>query len=486
MPMFSTGAARRLPFALLAVLMAAALLETPLMAQTLGIAAPTAGDCTTSAAGLTTCSKTNGAAFAPSATADATQGTVLYEKTFWSDLSDFTIAGTAPTISNGKVVWTAADNGNFVNSIALTGTGNNDDDIDMEVTLTLGAGSWDTGNASSNYGIGIGKLATNAINPWGAAMFYNTYNPIAQDTFYLSSGSTFTQQNVGGTNGIPVVNVGTSAAAAGEVLTLVYSQRGPRFYSYIRDATQGVRVSRNDEFPLATCATTFPNSDRMALWNNGGTYTIQSIRVVSRKRQAPNLAVVGDSKTFGCDASIRDLRFGSEIDTLGPVSVYAGSGDVTQSVLNDLPSILAAKPRAVLLNIGRNDLANGVAAATWQANYSGIVSQLKAAGVRVVHLLPIPETAQAQTALFSYITSTFPNDGLIDPAAGTYMVNGTVAYTAPSGWSNSTMLSPDAIHPTAAGHAYLASLIMASGAFPATAGAAYQPPLASSVVFPTQ
>ena len=496
----STRAARWLPFAFAAMLLHAALMES----QTLGVAAPMSGDCATTAAGAVTCRKTNGTAFAasattgttnasnitsgtlpvmqlpavpasrltglsPSATADAMLGTVIYEKSFWSDLSDFTVMGTAPTITNGKIVWTAANNGTFVNSIALTGTGNNDDEVDMEVTVSLGSGTWNTGAAPSNYGLGIGKLATNTINAWGASLFYNTFGTSPALQFFTVNGAgganAFAQQNAG------TVTAAGSAATAGELLTLVFSQRGSRFYSFVRDVTQGIRVARNDEFALGTCSTQFPNSDRMALWNNGGSFTIQGIRVISRKRRGAALAIVGDSKAFGCNAAARELRFGSQMSALGPVSVYAGSGDTTQSVLSDLGYILAAKPKAVLLNIGRNDLANGVPAATWQANYSSIVSQLKSAGVTVVHLLPIPETAQDQTALRSYITTTFAGDAMIDAATG---------------WNSGTMLAPDGIHPTAAGHAYLASLILASGALPATAGAAYQPPLASSVLFPTQ
>ena len=68
MQTFHVRAARWLPFVFAAALLFGALLE----AQTLGVPAPTSGDCTTTAAGAVVCSKSNGTAFAPSATTDTT------------------------------------------------------------------------------------------------------------------------------------------------------------------------------------------------------------------------------------------------------------------------------------------------------------------------------------------------------------------------------------------------------------------------------
>lgn len=376
------------------------------------------------------------------ASAKHTPGQVIYEKSYWTDLSDFTTFG-SPGLSvvNGKLVTTAANSGTFVNGFYLKNTSNNDDDLDVEVTFTL--------SASGVYGFAAGKVASNTIAniAWGMGAIFNPYNASLQSQlYYVQTGGAFTQLGTNATGG---------ALTNGGLYKLVYSQRGSRFTSVVMDYNLGAVTTFPTYVPMTACSNVkFPNSDYAGIWNNGGTYTIQSIRVVSRKPQQPELAVVGDSKTFGCTAGARDLRYGSALSSVGPVAVYAGSGDTTASVMADLPYILANKPKRVLLNIGRNDLAQGIASATWQANYSSIVSQLKAAGVVVTHLLPIPETAQDQTALKTYITSTFTGDQMIDPSVG---------------WSNTTMLAADGIHPSPGGHAFVASSILASGYFPAAA-----------------
>ena len=393
------------------------------------------------------------------------QGQVIYDKSYWTSTADFTASGSPGlSVSNGKLVTTAANAGTFANYFSLTNilssvganiSSNNDDEIDVEMTLT--------GSATSGYGIGVGKVTTNpAYNRWGAAAFFSPSSPNSASIYTVTAGGSVTQLGTG--------TVGQFTAASTDTVKVVYSQRGARFAGYIFDVTQGKMVSNVQDPGLATCNTSFPNSDNIGIFNNGGTYTIQSIRVISRKQANPAIALVGDSKTWGCNAVTREQRFGSMLSSLGPVAVYAGSGDTTQSVLNDLPYIVAMKPKSVLLNIGRNDLANSVATATWQANYSSIVSQLKAAGIKVTHLLPIPETTQAdQSALKTYITTTFAGDGMIDPSAG---------------WSNSTMLSSaDGTHPSQIGHAYIASLILASGYFPATVPAVVPAPPTSAQVY---
>jgi len=159
------------------------------------------------------------------------------------------------------------------------------------------------------------------------------------------------------------------------------------------------------------------------------------------------------------------LRFANLCRALGIVDVFGGEGDRSVETVNDIPYILTFKPKYVVLNIGRNDIGSGVSSATWQANYASIVSQLKAAGCTVIHLLPIPEGGGLdQSALKTYITTTYSGDLMIDPSTG---------------WSSSYN-STDGVHPNAAGHRYIASLIINSGYIPASTQA-----YPEQVVFPS-
>jgi lysophospholipase L1-like esterase len=194
-----------------------------------------------------------------------------------------------------------------------------------------------------------------------------------------------------------------------------------------------------------------PNSSVYKIAALGGTFDIQNIRLVSRSTISPKVVVVGDSKSAsGKPPGDIGLRWPSLINSIGPVDVFAGASDRTVEVLQDLPNILSLHPQYVIINIGRNDISSGVSTATWEANYASIISQLKAAGITVIHLLPIPEPGTDQTTLTNYINSTYPNDVRID-------VSGS--------WSNSIDLAADNVHPSAAGGRLIASLVLAKAAY---------------------
>jgi hypothetical protein len=84
-------------------------------------------------------------------------------------------------------------------------------------------------------------------------------------------------------------------------------------------------------------------------------------------------------------------------------------------------------------------------------NYQSIVANGVANGANAVHLMPIPETTQDQSALTAFINATYPTGKKID-------VSGA--------WVNATHLSADGTHPNAAGHTLIANTILAnSGLF---------------------
>jgi lysophospholipase L1-like esterase len=105
-------------------------------------------------------------------------------------------------------------------------------------------------------------------------------------------------------------------------------------------------------------------------------------------------------------------------------------------------------PRRVVMCIGRNDVAAGVAPATRQANYAAMVATWEARGAEVWHLLSIPEAAYpGETAMDTWILATYPAGRIMDPKPG---------------WNAGTMLSTDNVHPTAVGHAHVAAIVAAA------------------------
>jgi len=102
--------------------------------------------------------------------------------------------------------------------------------------------------------------------------------------------------------------------------------------------------------------------------------------------------------------------------------------------------------------------------ADWRSEYESIVSEAQAAGIQVIHLLPIPESCD-QTALTTFIKTTYPNAPMIDVSQE---------------WLPD-YLSADGSHPNQAGHAYIANQILASGIIEAGQNIVYVPPNPASL-----
>lgn len=141
-----------------------------------------------------------------------------------------------------------------------------------------------------------------------------------------------------------------------------------------------------------------------------GEYTITSWSFTLNVSKKIDLLIIGDSKSEGYYAPITERISGlwKSNNPSKVVQLNAGSGNVTQDILNNMPEILIQEPKNVILFIGRNDISNGVLTATWQANYASIVSQLEAIGCVVWHQLPTPDSL-SQVALTNYINATYTN-----------------------------------------------------------------------------
>ncbi len=377
-------------------------------------------------------------------------GQVIYDKTYWSNLNDFTITGTTPTIVNGSIEINPGSPGSFDSDaleLNLPTTVNEDVDFEMTVkAVTLGA---------TAYGIGLGRQS---INTW-----YDASLSAHLDTSANPNVMKFWPQASGGvTTAIGTKNVASGSAVAGDIIRYIYSQRGNTVTEIVNNLTQQTyntytitnNLSVSKDFKI-------PNSSKFRIFGFGGTFDIQNIKLISRQPVGPRVVTIGDSKTFGYSANILSQRWASLINQVGPVDVFGGDGDRTVETVLDIPYIASLRPQYAILNIGRNDLASGVSSGTWQANYSSIVSQLKAAGVTVIHLMPIPETTQDQSALTTYINATFPNDVRIDVS---------------DNWSNTPDLSSDGIHPSPTGEQLIAAHILASSTIPLLGNQIYVDP----------
>jgi lysophospholipase L1-like esterase len=357
---------------------------------------------------------------------------VLYEKSYWSDLSDFTATGQAATIVNGAIRFNPTTTGQFsaqqlmINNISPS----TEENFDFTVIVQLSAAP-----GTTSYGMSLGRLS---INPWWAVS-------AAVQWSAQSNGNTLgIWGQASGTPGSPLVDSNlTYNAVLNDIVRLTWSQRASTIYCLQENLTQGKRSTL-----IYDSISSIPNAGNWMISGLGGQLDILSIRFVSHSNSYPNVLCIGDSKTAGINASAINLRYPALLRSIGPVAVFAGDGDRTVEVIQELNRIISFHPLYVLLNIGRNDLSSSVPAATWQANYQNIVATLTSAGITVVHLMPIPETNVDQSTLSAWISATYPSALKIDVSPG---------------WNNSTMLSSDNIHPNSTGYRYIAQQIIASG-----------------------
>jgi len=348
----------------------------------------------------------------------------IYEKSYFSDLTDFTSTGFTPTIVNNYINLRAGA-GNFNQYVVINGSTNADETIEYQVTFradTLGNG------------IAIGQRSINTFYSGSVSVFYSTNSNVIR--LYDAEANTI------------LIEKTSPISVAGDIFTLKYIRVGSRVTGVVVNETQKTTTTVTVNNNLSTSVNfKIPNTNQLRIWNIGGSMAILSIRAISHLNYNAPVLFVGDSKTIGYSAKTTELRFPS---LLG-YGVYGGAGDRTTELLLVVNQIIALKPKRVVLCIGRNDIGSGTSSGTWQSNYTSIVNSLTAAGIDVYHLYGIGETAVSQAALNTFIVANYAASQRIDVS---------------SGWVNATMLSSDNVHPNDNGHRYIANAITATGKLP--------------------
>jgi len=368
-------------------------------------------------------------------------GNMSYKKTYWSALTDFTQVGSVtPTIVNGSIRFASGTN-DYNNYLTINGTQNADQNLDLEIHYRIVV----VPAASTLTGIGIGRTSINAFSS------FKTSTAVIDLIGYGNAMIVATNLAIAGNIGATAY---TTLPAVGDMCRIKYSQRGNLIFGVYENFTKTLKVLFNYFIPFVLSGPTIqlPNTSNIAIYNIGGSVDIMSIEVSSQTPMNPYLLAIGDSKTMGFGSVSPALSFANSINQLGLTDVWAGGADNTAEILASIPNAIKLNPTYVLLCIGRNDIANAISAATYQANYIAIVNALVAAGITVIHLTPIPETTVSQTVLDTFIRSTYAGQ-FIDSSVG---------------WVNATHLGSDGTHPNVDGHRFLSSLIVSSGLIPAS------------------
>lgn len=373
--------------------------------------------------------------------------------TTFTSLTGFIQNNTNPTVSGGQLHFTGGAQ-NFLQSLDW----NYDTTLpEWTMTSTIVAGT----PSSTSAGVGLGIRSYNA----GGALYITVANVDLTNT--ANAGFLFIYQNDGQAGGQSPTKITFSA---GDSIRLTFVREFDTFTATASNITTGgapVTATFRYQFYYAQTKLS-PNRGKFALYNFGGSQGVSSFSISSVVPKGVDLMCVGDSKTVSYYVGSYGDGYCTKLTGYLRTVNESGGSDETADVLAVIPELVALKPKAVLLNIGRNDIGRGVPFSTYSVNYASIVSQLVAAGITVYHLLPLYEPGLDQGPLDTFIRANYPSN---------FFDGGLQAYSA----TPSTVLSPDAVHPNSFGHQVITD---AAVRFLFGTNVAVQPPPYISKVIP--
>jgi lysophospholipase L1-like esterase len=197
-----------------------------------------------------------------------------------------------------------------------------------------------------------------------------------------------------------------------------------------------------------------PTISRLCFYPLSGAIWLDDFSFTINHRKPARFIVIGGSSSDGYNASSHERAFVNVIQTNFVETVCNDSScyNTVADSLSALPEILAQQPGTAILLIGGNDVYFGVPTAQWQQNYSNLVAQLSARGVKVKHCA-VPRNTADLSGLRNWIASSYPANDIID------------TWTPLGGGSprlNSAYDSGDGVHPNDAGHLLIGQVIRAN------------------------
>jgi len=343
----------------------------------------------------------------------------LYNKSSWSDLSDFTNTGVTASIISNQINITAGSS-----SLSATLALNRYTCLEkwkwvcqFTVDKTSGAG-----------GIGFGVKSANTSAQNDVVAYFSSSSTINSGLSIIASGLNGTYTNRALTSALTY--------SSGDKIELIFERNGDLFTVTSRNVTtSSSSVTVSYTYPASSPL--LPNTSRFALYAIGHTTTVNSMYLESSESKNAKFVIVGDSKICYYYASKYNLRASALLSDYTGYGVALGGGsDKSADMLNRVQEIIDLAPEVVILCGASNDPRFGVASATTNANYASLVSTITAAGIRVIHTTGFYETSGVdQTGLQTYINANYSSLDII-PTLSTVIG-----------------LNADGIHPNDAGFA---------------------------------
>lgn len=325
-------------------------------------------------------------------------GTIFSEAT-WANLNDFTVVGNAtPVISatSSKLHFTGGTGGTiFTNYIEWTKAGGKFTIHCLEKWKQRVKVTTPASLSASTLGFGLGvrsqtatTVQSNSIRwAWDGAGYL----------VYLYFANSTSGQMVSGAGLTPTANT----------TYVLEVQRLKNVYTVTIYDSGGVTQLYQTTF---TTTLTSPASGQMmhntgyfSMENFGGTFDVLDWTVTSDAQTKIDVVGVGDSNMHGLyvgtGGGVVTDRYTEKCFTSAGLTweILAGVGDHYGDALAAIETIKGLEPRNVYINLGSNDVADGVATATWKANLDSLISGLEGVGIVVKLGTPIARTTDLTT-----------------------------------------------------------------------------------------
>jgi len=356
---------------------------------------------------------------------------------------------TTVTVNGGDLELSRAVGGGYqLNSDYLRYTGYGGSCLE-DYTMTVNFKITEISASSTGFAIGVKTTATWYSDYWHIIQFNTNSGAGGKKLYFYMAGAT-----VATTTSATALTCAVNDECTLTIVRSADAVNSQRLTATVTNITNPNSVTHYYQFTEAYPVTIgTPPTSYFSIFPLVGNVTLHNFTVTTGWYRDINMLAVGDSITRGLYSLSYSNRWTSQVFN-GTTRIDYSTGDIggrTSSTIDRLPEILSLRPRYILLMIGGNDLAGGVAIGTAQANYQTIVNTLTAAGIIVYHCLPTPRDATDYTTWNTWISSTYQK--VIDTwtplkGAGTDLA---AAYD-----------SGDGTHPNTAGHTLIANTILAT------------------------
>jgi lysophospholipase L1-like esterase len=254
-----------------------------------------------------------------------------------------------------------------------------------------------------------------------------------------------------GSSQVPAASGPAIALAAGDVVDCSFTRAGWTMSVTASNRANGQVSTTSIVYSMAANLIA-PTISRICLYPLGGTVYVDNISFSIDHRKPARFIVIGASTSEAYNASSYEKGCVNVLQSYFTEAVCNDSSawNSTSNSVSILPEILAHQPQTAILMVGGNDLLYGYPASQWQGQYSLLVSQLQAQGVKVKFCLPSPRNGVDLRPFVNWITSTYPAADVID--AWTPFLQGASSL-------NPFYDSGDGTHPNDAGHQLIAQII---------------------------